>query len=61
MKITKADIAILGTMVGGVPLVYTKIPIVQRVGGFLFTGAFIIGMYRIYRKAKAEKKEVFFL
>jgi len=59
MKITKVYIANLGSAVVGVLLANTRIPIVQRVGVYLLVGSSFIALYRIYKKAKAEKKEVF--
>ena len=61
IKITKADVANIGGVLAGVILYNSGIPVVQTVGGFLFSGAAVVGIYRTHRKAKAKKKEAFFL
>ena len=60
-KITRADITNIGSAVVGAILWNTGTPTVQTIGGYLFAGSAIIGLYRIYKKAKAEKKEMLFI
>lgn len=59
-RITKGDAAVIVMALIGVLLQVPRIPHVRGVGIYLLIAAFIIGAYRIYKKARAEGKEVVF-
>ena len=59
MRISKADAINIGAVLSGLALYYAGIPIIRNIGGYLFSIAGLVGLYRSWRKIKSQKKEVF--
>ena len=59
-KLSKADVTVIVLALVGALLQVIEVPHARGVGIYLFIAAFIGTTYRIWKKAKSEKKEVFF-
>ena len=60
MKVTKSEVAVSISAVTGTILGLSRHAILEKIGGFLFVASVILGIYLVHKKAKAEKKTVFF-
>ena len=60
MKVTRIEVAVSASTVTGALLGLSRHATLEKIGGVLFLASFIIGVYLVHKKAKAEKKTVFY-